>query len=155
MGETSLRVGRNIMSLALLPLAFLGSVSAHGGVLWPPIWQAGVATPIEEFTSDEVFSEPKVVDPNSGRIVKNVKSWLTDQAYTEGVGHEREQLSEVQEPLGSPWTSPQPWWRLWSLRRKPLGVPSQRGRQAPRFGMRSGETYWTWHEGNIVLRDRR
>merc|ERR1712001_511696 len=85
----------SIMSLALLPLAFLGSVSAHGGVLWPPIWQAGVATPIEEFTSDEVFSEPKVVDPNSGRIVKNVKSWLTDQAYTGGVGDEFKGIGPV------------------------------------------------------------
>merc|ERR1712037_495504 len=85
----------SIMSLALLPLAFLGSVSAHGGVLWPPIWQAGVATPIEEFTSDDVFSEPKVVDPNSGRIVKNVKSWLTDQAYTGGVGDEFKGIGPV------------------------------------------------------------
>merc|ERR1739844_155864 len=83
------------MSFTLLPLAFLGSVSAHGGVLWPPIWQAGVATPIEEFTSDEVFSEPKVVDPNSGRIVKNVKSWLTDQAYTGGVGDEFKGIGPV------------------------------------------------------------
>jgi hypothetical protein len=74
------------MSLALLPLAFLGSVSAHGGVLWPPVWQAGVSTPIEELTSNEAFTEPKVRDPNSGRIVKSVKSWLTDQAYTGGVG---------------------------------------------------------------------
>merc|ERR1739844_145345 len=85
MGKTSLR-GCSIMSLALLPLAFLGSVSAHGGVLWPPVWQAGVATPIEELTSNEAFTEPKVRDPNSGRIVKSVKSWLTDQAYTGGVG---------------------------------------------------------------------
>jgi hypothetical protein len=74
------------MSLALLPLAFLGSVSAHGGVLWPPVWQAGVSTPIEELTSNEAFTEPKVRDPKSGRIVKSVKSWLTDQAYTGGVG---------------------------------------------------------------------
>merc|ERR1712130_481253 len=75
-----------LILLALLPLAFLGSVSAHGGVVWPPIWQAGVATPIEELTSSEAFTEPKVVDPNSGRVVKSVKSWLTDQAYTGGVG---------------------------------------------------------------------
>ena len=76
------------MSFALLPFAFLGSVSAHGGVLWPPIWQAGEATPIEELTTTEAFSEPKVRDPNSGHIVKSVKSWLTDQAYTGGVGDE-------------------------------------------------------------------
>merc|ERR1711934_452980 len=94
MGKTSLR-GCSIMSLALLPLAFLGSVSAHGGVLWPPIWQAGVATPIEELTTSEAFSEPKVRDPNSGRVVKSVKSWLTDQAYTGGVGDEFKGIGPV------------------------------------------------------------
>merc|ERR1712045_109648 len=96
MGGTGFIVCRSsIMSLALLPLAFLGSVSAHGGMLWPPIWQAGVATPIEELTSDEEFSEPKVVDPNSGRTVKNTKSWLTDQAYTGGVGDEFKGIGPV------------------------------------------------------------
>ena len=74
--------------LQLLHLAFLTSVSAHGGVLWPPTWQAGVATPIEELNSEEVFSDPIVHDANSGRAVKNIKSWLTDQAYTGGVGDE-------------------------------------------------------------------
>merc|ERR1712172_207752 len=60
MGETSTKgCSRSIMSLALLPFAFLGSVSAHGGVLWPPVWQAGDATPIEELTSQEAFTEPK------------------------------------------------------------------------------------------------
>jgi hypothetical protein len=83
------------MSLALLPLAFLGSVSAHGGVLWPPVWQAGVSTPIEELTSGEAFTEPKVRDPNSGVIVKSVKSWLTDQAYTGGVGDEFKGIGPV------------------------------------------------------------
>jgi len=83
------------MSLALLPLAFLGSVSAHGGVVWPPVWQAGVATPIEELTSQEAFSEPKVIDPNSGRAVKSVKSWLTDQAYTGGIGDEFKGIGPV------------------------------------------------------------
>merc|ERR1711936_705324 len=95
MGETRLRGYSSNMSLALLPFAFLGSVSAHGGVLWPPIWQAGDATPIEEITSAEVFSDPKVVDPNSGRIVKSVKSWLTDQAYTGGVGDEFKGIGPV------------------------------------------------------------
>ena len=83
------------MSLALLPLAFLGSVSAHGGVLWPPVWQAGVATPIEELTTHEAFTEPKVRDPNSGVVVKSVKSWLTDQAYTGGVGDEFKGIGPV------------------------------------------------------------
>jgi len=95
MGKTRSRGYSSNMSLALLPFAFLGSVSAHGGVLWPPIWQAGVATPIEQLTSHEVFTEPKVVDPNSGRKVKSVKSWLTDQAYTGGVGDEFKAIGPV------------------------------------------------------------
>jgi len=95
MGETRPRGYRSNMSLTLLPFAFLGSVSAHGGVLWPPIWQAGVATPIEEIKSAEVFSDPKVVDPNSGRTVMSVKSWLTDQAYTGGVGDEFKGIGPV------------------------------------------------------------
>merc|ERR1711962_708791 len=72
----------------LLHLAFLTSVSAHGGVLWPPTWQAGVATPIKELNSEEVFSDPLVHDPKTGQPVKDIKSWLTDQAYTGGVGDE-------------------------------------------------------------------
>merc|ERR1712083_1035696 len=95
MGETRPRGYRSNMSLTLLLFAFLGSVSAHGGVLWPPIWQAGVATPIEELTTDEAFSDPVVRDPNSGRVVKNVKSWLTDQAYTGGVGDEFKGIGPV------------------------------------------------------------
>ena len=67
---------------------FLGCVSAHGGVLWPPTWQAGVATPIEELKSVNVFSNPLVHDPRTGYAVKSSKSWLTDQAYTGGVGDE-------------------------------------------------------------------
>merc|ERR1712241_1005713 len=96
-GQASLGGCRSniMMSFPLLPLAFLGSVSAHGGVLWPPIWQAGVATPIEELTTDEAFSDPVVRDPNSGRVVKNVKSWLTDQAYTGGVGDEFKGIGPV------------------------------------------------------------
>merc|ERR1712200_90483 len=74
------------MSLTLLPLAFIGSVSAHGGVVYPPIWQAGASIPLDEIVSDDALTDPPVRDPNSGRAVKNVKSWLTDQAYTGGIG---------------------------------------------------------------------
>merc|ERR1712212_767891 len=96
MGETSIGgCSRSIMSIALLPFAFLGSVSAHGGVLWPPTWQAGVATPIEALTSVEAFTEPKVRDPNSGVVVKSARSWLTDQAYTGGVGDEFKGIGPV------------------------------------------------------------
>merc|ERR1711994_1184980 len=90
MGQASLGGCRSniMMSFPLLPFAFLGSVSAHGGVLWPPIWQAGVGRPIEALTNSSVFSRPIVKDPNSGRNVFDIKSWLTDQAYTGGVGDE-------------------------------------------------------------------
>merc|ERR1712115_440136 len=74
------------MSLSLLPLAFIGSVSAHGGVVYPPIWQAGASIPLDEIVNDDAFTDPPARDPNSGRAVKNVKSWLTDQAYTGGIG---------------------------------------------------------------------
>merc|ERR1712109_244647 len=40
------------MSLNLLPLAFIGSVSAHGGVVYPPIWQAGASIPLDEIVND-------------------------------------------------------------------------------------------------------
>merc|ERR1712066_663228 len=84
------------MFLFLLPLAFLSSsVSGHGGVLWPPIWQDGVCRPIEELTSVAVFSDPKVRDPNNGRKVWSAKSWLTDQAYTGGVGDEFKGIGPV------------------------------------------------------------
>ena len=46
-------------------------------------------------TSFEVFSEPKVRDPNSGRKVWSAKSWLTDQAYTGGVGDEFKGIGPV------------------------------------------------------------
>merc|ERR1711936_902865 len=76
------------MLLAVLPFACLASVSAHGGMMWPPAWQDGVGRPIEALTNSSVFSRPIVKDPNSGRNVFDIKSWLTDQAYTGGVGDE-------------------------------------------------------------------
>merc|ERR1711990_725860 len=79
------------MSLSLLPLAFIGSVSAHGGVVYPPIWQAGASIPLDKIVNDDAFTDPPVRDPNSGRAVKKVKSWLTNQAYTGGI---RDQLKK-------------------------------------------------------------
>jgi len=88
MGDRSPRdVHKSSMTLlVLLPFAFLASVSAHGGMMWPPAWQDGFGRPIEALTNDSVFSLPVVRDPNSGRAVVNIKSWLTDQAYTGGIG---------------------------------------------------------------------
>merc|ERR1712109_136484 len=50
------------MSLTLLPLAFIGSVSAHGGVVYPPIWQAGASIPLDEIVNDDAFTDPPVRD---------------------------------------------------------------------------------------------
>merc|ERR1711934_1229502 len=83
------------MLLAVLPFAFLASASAHGGMMWPPTWQDGFGRPVEALTNDSVFSLPLVKDPNSGRAVKNIKSWLTDQAYTGGVGDEFKGIGPV------------------------------------------------------------
>merc|ERR1712158_94250 len=108
------------MFFLLLSVAFLSSsVSGHGGVLWPPIWQDGVGRPIDELTSVAVFSDPKVRDPNNGRKVWSAKSWLTDQAYTGGVGDE----CKGHEPLGCSGTSSFPRGRLWDLWREPDGLP--------------------------------
>jgi len=83
------------MFLLLLPFAFLGSVSAHGGMMWPPAWQDGFGRPIEALTNDTVLSLPVVKDPNSGRKVVNIKSWLTDQAYTGGIGDEFKKIGPL------------------------------------------------------------
>jgi len=97
MGDRSPRdVHKSSMTLlVLLPFAFLASVSAHGGMMWPPAWQDGFGRPIEALTNDSVFSLPVVRDPNSGRAVVNIKSWLTDQAYTGGVGDQFKGIGPV------------------------------------------------------------
>ena len=77
------------MSPLLLPFsAVLASVSGHGGVLWPPTWQAGVATPIEEINSSAVSSDPPARDPRTGYWITQARSWLSDQSYTGGYGDE-------------------------------------------------------------------
>ena len=63
--------------------------------MWPPAWQDGFGRPIEALTNDSVFSLPVVRDPNSGRAVVNIKSWLTDQAYTGGVGDQFKGIGPV------------------------------------------------------------
>ena len=66
----------------------LSSVSAHGGILWPPIWQDGVGLAIEDLKDHSVHSDPLVKDPNSGLTIWHSNQWLTDQAYTGGIGDE-------------------------------------------------------------------
>ena len=61
------------MLLALL-LHFFSSVSAHGGMLWPPIWQDGVGLPIDQLSDHYVSSNPKVRDPKSGKAYWNTRT---------------------------------------------------------------------------------
>jgi len=101
-----------MLLLCLLPL-----VSGHGGMLWPPSWQDGKKVPLESITSYWVPAEPRVLDPASGRLVGNLKAWLTDQAYLGGNGEEylgtgNITNTECRDPAGFcaklrvPWASP-------------------------------------------------
>ena len=83
----------------MLPLLLIvvPSVSAHGGIVWPPIWQDGIYTPLEDRYDIYVYSNPKVTDPNTGDEITSTKSWLTDQAYTGGQGDEFIGVGEIGE----------------------------------------------------------
>ena len=70
----------------LLAAAAIAAVSGHGGMVWPPIWQDGHYTPLNEIYSYYIYSDPKVMDPNTNRTIKDARSWLTDQAYIGGHG---------------------------------------------------------------------
>jgi len=75
----------------MLPLLLLCSVPlvfGHGGMLWPPSWQDGQQVPLEEIISYEVPSDPVVKDPATGKGVRSIKAWLTDQAYLGGHGEQ-------------------------------------------------------------------
>jgi len=62
-------------------------VAGHGGILYPPAWQAGEAIPIDEITSYKVYSDPPVNDPKiPWNNITELKSWLTNQAYLGGHG---------------------------------------------------------------------
>ena len=86
------------MFLTLFIFAFLSSVSAHGGILWPPIWQDGFGVPTNQLWDHYVSSTtrdfwfirsiPWVRDPINDRSYINTKTWATDQAYTGGIGPE-------------------------------------------------------------------
>ena len=44
-------------------------VSAHGGMLGPPIWQDGVGLSIEEANDFHVWAKPVDGDPKTGRLI--------------------------------------------------------------------------------------
>merc|ERR1712066_849744 len=77
-----------LLLLCILPLA-----SGHGGMMWPPSWWDGQKVPLEEINTwtGDVPSDPPVKDPASGRLMVDIKSWLTDQVYLEGIGWKKYQ----------------------------------------------------------------
>merc|ERR1711881_159887 len=79
-------MGSQSTMLSLLLISFIPSVLGHGGMLFPPPWQDGWHLSIEEVAGKQVGSNPPVVDPNTGREINNINSWLTDQAYIGGHG---------------------------------------------------------------------
>merc|ERR1711981_269290 len=97
--------------LCILPLA-----SGHGGMMWPPSWWDGKKVPLEEINTwtGDVSSDPPVKDPASGRLVIDIRSWLTDQVYLEGVGEKYVTKGNVTNPectgacawRKSSWASP-------------------------------------------------
>ena len=138
------------MLLALLPL--FSSVSAHGGMLWPPIWQDGVGLPIDQLSDHYVLSNPKVRDPKSGKAYWNTRTWLTDQVYTGGIGEEFMGIGPVthnwtnnknlkqhdrcgywcvksRQPWAAPGQAPRNLWR------QPRRMPSSQGRPTSRIGL--------------------
>merc|ERR1719228_1074699 len=102
--------------LPLLLLLVVPLVAGHGGMLWPPSWQDGVGVPLNKINTFYVQSNPAVKDPESGKRVRSIKSWLTDQAYIGGHGDEFEGVGNVTNPecrkqpfcvdKKTPWSSP-------------------------------------------------
>jgi len=84
--------------LQLLLLSAVPLVTGHGGMLWPPAWQDGAGVPLNKITDLYVYSDPAVKDPSSGRTVKSIRSWLTDQAYLGGHGEEYHGVGIVTNP---------------------------------------------------------
>merc|ERR1719184_474865 len=105
-----------MLSLSLLlAAAALAGVSGHGGMVWPPIWQDGHYTPLNKIYSYNIYSQPKVMDPNTNRTIKDARSWLTDQAYigghgdnfkTTGLQTNFEGCRSVCSNLKHPWAAP-------------------------------------------------
>ena len=85
--------------MLLLFLPVLPLVAAHGGVLWPPSWQDSKGVPLENITSFMVHASPEVKDPKiPGKRIRNIKRWLTDNAYLGGVGEEYKGVGNATNP---------------------------------------------------------
>merc|ERR1719228_1731902 len=74
--------------LGLVLVCCISSVLGHGGIVWPPTWQDGDHLSIEDVYSGQTNNYPAVRDPNTGRKIKSISQWLTDQAYIGGHGTE-------------------------------------------------------------------
>merc|ERR1719370_1205076 len=100
----------HLLLLFLVPLA-----AGHGGMLWPPSWQDGESLPIPKITTYKVHSVPPMVDPESGRPIKHIKAWLTDQAYLGGHGDQFEGVGNVTNPECTKY-------KLWCPKKKFRGL---------------------------------
>jgi len=74
--------------LGLVLVCCISSVLGHGGIVWPPTWQDGDHLSIEDVYSGQTNNYPAVRDPNTGKRIKSISQWLTDQAYIGGHGTE-------------------------------------------------------------------
>lgn len=54
------------MLVAVLVAAAAAGVRGHGGMVWPPVWQAGPHTDPFTITSTNVYTEPATIDPVTG-----------------------------------------------------------------------------------------
>merc|ERR1711874_402925 len=109
-----------LLLLCLIPLA-----AGHGGMMWPPSWWDGKKVPLEEIDTwtGDVSSDPPVKDPASGKLVIDIRSWLTDQVYLEGVGEKYVNKGNVTNPE---CTEPNCAWRKTSWA-SPGHAPSNGG----------------------------
>merc|ERR1719350_493970 len=90
-----------LLLLCLIPLA-----AGHGGMMWPPSWWDGKKVPLEEINTwtGDVSSDPPVKDPASGKLMVDIRSWLTDQVYLEGIGGKKYQTKgNVTNPECKGW----------------------------------------------------
>jgi len=79
--------------LPLLMLCMATGISAHGGMIWPPIWQDGRGLSIEEVIDAKTL--PPITDPVSNITVDHVRCFLSDLTYVGGIGSEFEGVGEA------------------------------------------------------------
>jgi len=152
----------------LLAAAAIAGVSGHGGMVWPPVWQDGHYTPLNEVYNYSIYSDPKVIGPNTNRPVKDARSWLTDQAYIGGHGDNfkmtglqtnfegcRSFCSSMKTPWASPGKAPNLGGGCGIFGGNPYGCPAHDDVRPP--GSECGDTArgfagrGTWSYGASAL----